>query len=183
MITMYTGLTLNRDIRTGVHDRFRSLPVCRPATLIGPLVADLARYGLTVAVMLALGLVLGFRPEAGARGVVAGTGLLLVFAFGLSWVWTLLGLMMRSENALTGLSMMVLFPLTFVSNVFVPPETLPAWLAAVVAVNPVTVLVSAVRGLFHGHPVGGEIAVVVGISAAFVAVFGPLTMLAYRRKA
>jgi ABC-2 type transport system permease protein len=181
MITMYTGLTLNRDIEKGVHDRFRALPVWRPATLVGPLLADALRYLLAAAVILALGFALGFRPGAGARGVVLAVALLLVFAFSLSWVWTLLGLLMRSENALMGASMMVLFPLTFVSNVFVPPETLPAWLAAFVDVNPVTVLVTALRGLVHGQPVGGEVLTVLLVSALLIAVFGPLTMRRYRQ--
>jgi ABC-2 type transport system permease protein len=181
MITMYTGLTLNRDIEKGVYDRFRSLPVWRPSTLIGPLLADAVRYTLAASIILGLGLALGFRPEAGMSGVVAGVGLLLVFAFSLSWVWTLLGLLMRSENALMGASMMVLFPLTFVSNVFVPPETLPGWLEAFVDVNPITILVTAMRGLMHGHGVGGEIAAVFAISFVLVAVFGPLTMRRYRR--
>jgi ABC-2 type transport system permease protein len=182
MITMYTGLTLNRDIEKGVYDRFRSLPVWRPSTLIGPLLADGLRYTLAASIILALGLVLGFRPQAGFQGVVVAVGLLLVFAFSLSWIWTLLGLVMRSENALMGASMMVLFPLTFVSNVFVPPESLPGWLAAFVDVNPVTILVTAMRGLMHGHEVGGEVTGVLAISAAMVAVFGPLTMRRYRRR-
>jgi ABC-2 type transport system permease protein len=181
MITMYTGLTLNRDIEKGVYDRFRSLPVWRPATLVGPLLADAARYTLAASVILALGLVLGFRPQAGVVGVVGAVALLLVFCFSLSWLWTLLGLVMRSENALMGASMMVLFPLTFVSNVFVPPETLPSWLAAFVDVNPITFLVTAMRGLMHGEPVGAEIVTVLAISAGLVAVFGPLTMKRYQR--
>jgi ABC-2 type transport system permease protein len=183
MITMYTGLTLNRDIQKGVHDRFRSLPIWRPSTLVGPLLADAVRYSLASAVILVLGVILGFRPGAGAMGVATGVAVLLVFAFGLSWIWTMLGIVMRSEQALMGLSMMVLFPLTFISNVFVPPETLPGWLQAFVDVNPITILVTAVRGLMHGQPATGEIALVFAISAGLVAVFGPLTMLVYRRHA
>lgn len=182
-ITMYTGLTLNRDISKGVHDRFRSLPIWRPAMLVGPLLADAVRYTMASAVILVLGLVLGFRPGAGAAGVLPSVGLLLVFAFGLSWIWTLVGLLLRSDNAVFTVSNMVMFPLTFVSNVFVAPDTLPRWLEAFVAVNPVTILVTAIRGLMHGRPVGGEIALVLAISAALVAVFGPLTMHVYRKKA
>lgn len=182
MITMYTGLTLNRDIQRGVHDRFRSLPIWRPATLVGPLLADGVRYSLASAVMLSLGLALGFRPDAGAAGVLTAVGLLLVFAFSLSWVWTSLGLVMRSENALMGVSMMLLFPLTFLSNIFVPPETMPAWLEAFVGVNPITFLVTAARGLMHGEPVSGDVAVVLAVSAGLVAVFGPVTMRLYRRR-
>jgi ABC-2 type transport system permease protein len=182
MITMYTGLTLNRDIEKGVHDRFRSLPIWRPSTLVGPLLADAVRYTLASTVILVLGLVLGFRPQAGAMGVAAGVGVLLVFAFGLSWIWTMLGIVMWSEQALLGLSMMILFPLTFISNVFVPPDTLPPWLEGFVNVNPITIVVSAVRGLMHGQPVTGDVVLVFAISAALMAVFGPLTMLVYRRK-
>ncbi|MBA2317254.1 MAG: ABC transporter permease [Euzebyales bacterium] len=182
-ITMYTGLTLNRDIAKGVHDRFRSLPIWRPSTLVGPLLADGVRYTMASAVILGLGLVLGFRPGAGAAGVAAALGLLLVFSFSLSWIWTLVGLLMRSDNAVFAVSNMVMFPLTFVSNVFVAPDTLPSWLEAFVKVNPITILVSAIRGLMHGQPVGGEIGVVFAISAALVAVFGPLTMRVYRNKA
>ena len=183
MITMYTGLALNRDIQKGVHDRFRSLPIWRPATLVGPLLADVVRYTMACTVMLTLGVALGFRPDAGVVGVAAAVGLLLVFAFAVSWIWTVLGIVMRSENALMGLSMMILFPLTFVSNVFVPPETLPSWLESVVDVNPVTTLVTALRGLIHGTPVSGEVTLVLAISAVLVALFGPLTMYVYRGKA
>ena len=182
MITMYTGLMLNRDIEKGVHDRFRSLPIWRPATLVGPLLADAVRYTMASTVMLVLGLVLGFRPQAGLMGVVGAVALLLVFAFALSWVWTLLGLTMRSENALMGTSMMILFPLTFASNVFVDPTTMPGWLQSFVDVNPVTTLVTAARGLMHGRPVMAEIGTVLVISAVLVLVFGPLTMHRYRRK-
>lgn len=182
MITMYTGLTLNRDIEKGVFDRFRSLPIWRPSTLIGPLLADAVRYTLAATVILLLGLVLGFRPQAGVVGVVQAVVLLLVFAFSLSWVWTLLGLYMRSENALMGTSMMILFPLTFISNVFVDPSTMPGFLQAFVSVNPITFLVSASRSLMHGEPAGGDVLVVLLMSAGFVAVFGPLTMRRYARR-
>ncbi len=181
MITMYTGLTLNRDIEKGIHDRFRSLPIWRPAPLVGALLADAVRYTIAATVILTLGVVLGFRPEAGPVGVVLAVALLLVFCFGLSWIWTLLGLKMRSENALMGVSMMVLFPLTFVSNVFVPPETLPTFLESVVEINPLTLLVTAMRGLIHGAEVSAEIGIVLAVSGGLVALFGPLTLRAYAR--
>ena len=182
MITMYTGLTLNRDIEKGVFDRFRAIPMWRPSTLVGPLLADGVRYSLASTVIIGLGLVLGFRPQAGAAGVLAAVGLLLIFSFSLSWLWTILGIVMRSENALMGMSMMILFPLTFISNVFVDPDTLPTWLEAFVDVNPVTHLVTAMRGLMHGGATGGEIGVVLIMCAVLVAVFGPITMLVYRNK-
>lgn len=180
-ITMYTGLSLNRDIQKGVHNRFRTLPIWQPSALVGPLLADVLRYVLASTVIVTLGLALGFRADAGVGGVIAAIGLLLVFAFGLSWVWTSLGLVMRSETALTNVSMVILFPLTFVSNVFVPPETLPDWLERFVELNPISHLATAARGLMHGTNATTEIVTVLGISAALVAIFGPLTMLLYRR--
>jgi ABC-2 type transport system permease protein len=181
-ISMYTGHTLNRDITAGVHDRFRSLPIWRPATLVGPLIADGARYAMASTMILVLGLILGFRPEGGLVGVLAGVGLMLVFSFSLSWAWLTAGVSMRSPEAVFGLGNMVMFPLTFVSNVFVPVESLPGWLAAFVEVNPISILVVAVRGLMHGTPSSGDIALVLAMSAALVAIFGPLTMWAYRRR-
>ncbi|MPZ53694.1 MAG: ABC transporter permease, partial [Acidimicrobiia bacterium] len=182
MITMYTGLTLNRDIEKGVFDRFKSLPIWRPSTLVGPLLADAVRYTLASTVILVLGVILGFRPRAGFGGVLLAVGLLLVFSFSLSWIWTSLGIVMRSENALMGASMMLLFPLTFISNVFVVPETMPSWLAAFVYVNPVTDLVTAMRGLMHGGVDSGAIVTVFIWSAVLIAIFGPLTMWVYTRK-
>lgn len=179
MITMYTGLTLNIDIEKGVFDRFRSLPVWQPAVLVGALLADGVRYTLASAVMITLGLVLGFRPSAGLVGVVAGVGLLLVFSFSLSWIWTLLGLVLRSEKSVMGVSMMLLFPLTFASNILVDPATMPSWLQTFVDLNPVTHVVTAVRGLMAGSASAGEVGVVLAVSAALVAVFGPLTMYRY----
>jgi ABC-2 type transport system permease protein len=181
-ISMYTGHNLNKDLTGGIHDRFRSLPIWRPAALMGPLVADAVRYALSSFVIIGLGLVLGFRPGAGFSGVLTGLGLLLVFSFSLSWVWTTLGLVMRSENAVFNAGNMIMFPLTFLSNVFVPVDTMPGWLQAFVNVNPISILTTAVRGLFHGTPVGGSIFGILVISTGLVAVFAPLTMHLYRRK-
>lgn len=181
-ITMYTGLTINRDIQKGVHDRFRTLPVWRPSPMVGALLADTLRYTMASSVILVLGLVLGFRPRGGVVGVLSAVALLLVFCFALSWIWTLLGMIMRSENALMGTASMILFPLTFVSNVFVSPQTMPGWLQAFVDVNPITILVSAARGLMHGQPAAGDVMIVLLISAGLTLVFAPLTMFRYGRK-
>jgi ABC-2 type transport system permease protein len=180
--TIYTGVTLNTDIEKGVFDRFRSLPVWQPSRLVGALLGDTARYTIGAAVVLALGLALGFRPDGGVLGVLGGVALLLVFAFSVGWVFTTLGLIMRTPNAVMSASMMVLFPLTFVSNVFVGAETLPSWLESFVNVNPITLVVTAVRGLMHGTATGGDIGVVLVVAVAFTAVFAPLTMRLYRHK-
>jgi ABC-2 type transport system permease protein len=182
MITMNTGITLNTDIQKGVFDRFRSLPVWRPSPLVGALLGDVMRYSIGSAIVITLGLVLGFRPEGGAVGVVLSVALLLVFSFCLSWLWTMLSLILRTPNSVAGVSMMVMFPLTFVSNIFVDPKTMPGWMQAVVEVNPITHLATAVRGLMHGPVPAGEIGWVLVSSVLLVAVFGPITMVLYRNK-
>ena len=181
-ITIYTGVTLNDDIDEGVFDRFRTLAVWQPSVIVGALFGDAVRYTIASTIVIGLGLVLGFRPDGGVVGVLAAVALLLVFAFSLSWIWTALGFVMRSPESLMGVSMMILFPLTFVSNVFVDPETMPGWLEAFVDVNPFTHLVIAMRGLMHGSATMGEIGVVLAMAAALVAVFGPVTMYLFRRE-
>lgn len=182
MITMNTGITLNTDIQKGVFDRFRSLPVWRPSPLVGALLGDVMRYSIGSAIVITLGLVLGFRPEGGAVGVVLSVALLLVFSFCLSWLWTMLSLILRTPNSVAGVSMMVMFPLTFVSNIFVDPKTMPGWMQAVVEVNPISQLATVVRGLMHGSVPAGEIGWVLVSSVLLLAVFGPITMVLYRNK-
>ena len=182
IITMNTGITLNTDIQKGVFDRFRSLPVWRPSPLVGALLGDVMRYSIGSAIVITLGLVLGFRPKGGAVGVVLSVVLLLVFSFCLSWLWTMLSLILRTPNSVAGVSMMVMFPLTFVSNIFVDPKTMPGWMQAVVEVNPITHLAIVVRGLMHGSVPAGEIGWVLVSSVLLVAVFGPITMVLYRNK-
>ncbi len=181
-ITIYTGFTLNGDISKGVFDRFRSLPIWRPAVLVGALLGDAARYTMASTMVIVLGLVLGFRPAGGVVGVLLSVALLLVFSFSLSWIWTALGLILRTPNSVMGVSMMVLFPLTFASNIFVDPQTMPSWLEAIVGANPITHLVTAVRGLMSGTVTPGQIGWVLLISGALIAVFAPLTMYLYRNK-
>lgn len=181
MITMYTGMALNTDITKGVFDRFRSLPIWQPAVLVGALLGDTVRYTLAAMIVIVLGVVLGFRPDGGVLGVLAALGLLLVFCFSLSWLWNLLGLYMRRPEAVMYGSMTLLFPLTFTSNILVDPATMPSWLQAFVGINPITHLVTAVRGLMHGTATTTEVGIVLAISAGLIAVFGPLTMRRYRR--
>jgi ABC-2 type transport system permease protein len=182
LVTMYAGIGLNSDITTGVFDRFRSMSLWRPAPIIGALIGDLGRYLLASALVLVLGLVLGFRPAGGVVGVLVAEALLLVFALSLSWIWTALGLVLRTPSAVMSLGSVVLFPLTLASNVFVNPQTMPSWLQAFVTVNPVTHLVIAARGLMHGTVPTEEIIWVLVASAALTAIFAPLTLSLYRNK-
>ncbi|MDI9897307.1 ABC transporter permease [Rhodococcus sp. IEGM 1381] len=182
MITMYTGVTMNKDIEKGVFDRFRSLPIWRPSPLVGALLGDVVRYTLASVIVLILGLVLGFRPQGGLVGVVASIALLLVFSFCLSWIWTMIAMIVRTEAAVMGVSMFILFPLTFASNIFVDPNTMPGWLRAFVDVNPVSFLVTSLRGLMQGDVDTGQLGVTLVLCAVLLAVFGPITMRLYNRK-
>jgi ABC-2 type transport system permease protein len=179
--TVYSGIALNTDLTKGVVDRFRSLPIWKPSPLVGSLLGDSVRYLVAGTVIVVLGVALGFRPEAGVGGVVAAMALVVVFAFGLSWVFTTMGLLLRSPNAVMNAGFMSIFPLTFLSNVFVEPETLPAALEAFVDVNPISILATASRGLMNGTAEAGDIAVVLATAAALTAVFAPLTTRLYRR--
>jgi ABC-2 type transport system permease protein len=181
MTTMYTGLSVNQDIEKGVFDRFRSIPMWRPAPMVGYLLGDMFRYTAASLVILTLGLILGFRPDGGPVGVIAGIAVLVAFSFAFSWAWTTVGLLVRSEKSVMGVSMMVLFPLTFLSNILVSPDTMPGWLQAFVDVNPITQLVAVVRGLMEGE-MGAELMWVTLWGAGFIVVFGSLTMWLYNRK-
>jgi ABC-2 type transport system permease protein len=182
MITMYTGMTVNNDIDKGVFDRFRSLPVWQPSFIMGALLGDTARYTMAATVIITLGVILGFRPDGGPAGVVLAVALVLVFSFGISWVWTTLGMIMRTPQSLMAASMMVLFPLTFVSNVFVDPATMPSWLEAFVNVNPISQLATASRAFMSGEFNGSAVAWSLVAPAVIIAVFAPITMYLCRNK-
>ena len=181
-ITMYTGQGLNTDIAKGVFDRFRSLPIWRPAVLVGMLLADTVRYLVASVVIVSLGLALGFRPDGGASAwwrpwrccwsspsACRGCGRPSVSR-------------MPTPEAVMQMSMTVLFPITFASNVFVDPDTMPGWVQVFVNHNPITHLTTAARGLMHGSVAAVEVAWVLGWSAALVAVFAPLTMRLYNKE-
>jgi ABC-2 type transport system permease protein len=180
--TVYSGVALNTDLTKGVVDRFRSLPIWRPAPLLGALLGDSVRYVVAGTVILVLGVVLGYRPEGGVVGALLALGLVVVFSFGLSWVYSALGLVLRSPSAVLNGGFMVLFPLTFMSNVFVDPATLPGPLQAFVGINPISVLATASRSLAAGTPDGTAIAVSLAVAAALTAVFLPVTTRLYRSR-
>jgi ABC-2 type transport system permease protein len=180
--TVYSGVALNTDLTKGVVDRFRSLPIWRAAPLLGALLGDAVRYLVAGTVITVLGLVLGFRPAAGLWGVVGALALVIVFAFALSWVFTTLGLLMRSPSAVMNAGFMSIFPLTFLSNVFVEPETLPRALEAFVNANPISILATASRGLMDGNAAAADIGIVLATAAVLTAVFAPLTTYLYRTR-
>jgi ABC-2 type transport system permease protein len=182
LITVSAGLSLNTDRTAGTLDRFRSMPIWQPAVIVGGLLGDAGRYVLATSLVLGLGLAMGYRPGGGAIGVLLAVGMILVFAFSLSWIWTTLALVLRSPQSITVLSFAVQFPLTFASNAFVSPATMPGWLHVFVDANPVSHLVSAERALMNGTAAAGQAGWVLLASAALIAVFAPATMLLYRSR-
>jgi ABC-2 type transport system permease protein len=182
LVTMYAGTGLATDRAKGITDRFRALPIWRLAPVTGALLGDIARYLLAAGLVVMLGVAIGFRPAGGAPGVLAGIGLLLVFALALSFAWATLGLLLRTPQAVMSAATVVLFPLTLASNVFVAPHTMPGWLQAIVAANPVSHLVTAERALLAGHPAAGPTAWVLLASAVLAAVFAPVAARLYGRR-
>ncbi|MDR0848222.1 MAG: ABC transporter permease [Propionibacteriaceae bacterium] len=177
-----TGTKMREDMDKGVFDRFKSLPMARIAPLSGALLADTLRYFIATTLTFATGFVIGYRPESGMRGVVVA-GLLIIFTtWALSWIFALLGVIMPSASSVQGLSMMILMPLTFVSNAIVPVASMPSWLQAFVKVNPITHVVSAMRDLTMNGDWGVDVVWTLVISIIIVVVFAPLTVRAYMRK-
>jgi ABC-2 type transport system permease protein len=182
LMTVNAGTALNAEIAKGIFDRYRTLPYWQPATIVGALVGDFVRYTFAILTSVVLGLVLGFRPAGGVTGVVLALLMLLVIAFSVGWVFTTLGLVVRTADSLLQTGMIVLFPLCFISNIFTFPETMPGWMEAVVDVNPVSHAATAVRGLLHGDATGAQVGWVLVGCAVLTLVFAPLTMRLYRNK-
>ncbi|GAA4219013.1 ABC transporter permease [Actinocatenispora rupis] len=179
---MATGAGLNQDITNGVFDRLRSLPIARSAPLVGRAIGDLVRFGASLVILLGFGMVLGFRIHTGPLSTVAGLALVVLFGVGLSWVSMLIGLLAKSATTVQLFSGVLMFPITFGSNVLVRTETMPGWLQSWAKVNPVSHLSTAVRGLLTGTPVGSSVWWSLAWTVALTVVFAPLAIRAYRRK-
>ena len=177
------GVNLNSDMEKGVFDRFRSLPIMRAAPLIGSVLADIVRYALIVVITLGFGYVLGFRAATSPFEVAAAAALAIGFALCLSWISVWVGMVARTPGAVQGILMLALFPLTFGSVTFVPADTLPGWLQTFTDVNPLTHLIGALRGLITGGPAATDVLWTVGWMGALLAVFVPLALRAYGRRA
>lgn len=181
-ITVYTGVGLNSDISKGIYDRFRSLPIWPSSPIFGALLGDVLRYSIAAVMVIALGYVLGFRPRGGIGGVVLAVLLVQLFAFSLAWLWIIVGMLVKSPESVMTTSFLLLFPLTFASNVFVDPATMPGWLQAFVAINPVTHLADASRGLMHGEPNIGSMLWVLTATGIITALFAPIALKMYHKE-
>jgi len=181
-VTMYVGLGLNTDLTKGVFDRLRSLPIARWAPLAGRITADLVKQAWSIALLLAVGFVLGFRLGTNMAGLLGAVLLLLTFALAFSWVSVLVGVLAKDPEKVQVFGFTALFPLTFVSNVFVQTETMPGWLQPVVRANPVSILSDATRGLLVGGPVAQPVMWSLLWAAGIAAVFAPLAVARFRRR-
>lgn len=180
--SVYSGMGLSTDLGKGLFDRFRSLPIWPLAPFAGLMVGDVLRHLIAGAIILAIGLILGFRPEAGLAGVVAAFALLVVIGFGTGWAFIVLGLLIRTPTTVMTMGFTVLFPLVFASNIMVRPETMPEWLEAFVARNPVTHMTTAMRELFAGTADIGTVALALVLPVAMTLVLAPVVLRLYRRR-
>jgi ABC-2 type transport system permease protein/oleandomycin transport system permease protein len=178
-----TALGLNEDLSKGLIDRFRSLPMARPAVLAGRTLSDIGTNALSISVLTVTGLIIGFSFHASAFEIIGGLGLLLLFGYAFSWVFALLGLLVSSPEAANSLGFIAVFPLTFVSSAFVPVASMPAGLRWFAEENPFTIVVNAMRALWIGAPAGNNVWGAVVWSLVILAVFAPLAVWRYRRAA
>jgi ABC-2 type transport system permease protein len=178
---MATGVQLREDMEKGVFDRFKSLPIARIAPLAGPMVADVVRYLIAASLTFLTGMVMGYRPGGGVPGVLAAIVLAIFTGWAMAWIFTWIGTIARTARSVQGFSMMLLFPLTFLSNAFVPVDTLPEWLQTFVKINPVSHLVSATRDLANTATISAEVGWTLLAGLVVIAIFAPLSVRSYRR--
>ncbi len=178
-----TALGLNEDVHKGLIDRFRSLPMARPAVLAGRTLADVVTNALSMTILLITGIIIGFSFQTSVGEVIAGIGILLLFGYAFSWVFAFLGLLVSSPEAANSVGFIAVFPLTFISSAFVPVDSMPEPLKTFAQVNPFTIVVDAMRALWVGAPAGNNVWGAVVWSLVIIAVFAPLAVARYRRAA
>jgi ABC-2 type transport system permease protein/oleandomycin transport system permease protein len=178
-----TAIGLNEDLHKGLIDRFRSLPMARPAVLAGRTLADVVTNALSAAILVVTGLIVGFEFHTNVSEALLGAVLLLVFGYAFSWVFAFIGMLVRSTEAANSVGFIAVFPLTFISSAFVPVASMPEPLRAFAEVNPITIVVDAIRALWLGAPAGDSVWKAFVWSFAIVAVFAPLAVARYRRAA
>jgi ABC transporter DrrB family efflux protein len=176
-----TALGLADDLKKGLMDRFRSLPMSRSAVLTGRTLADISTNVIQLVVMLAVGFAVGFRFATSPGEIVGGIALLLLIGYASSWIFAFIGLISSSPEAANAIGFTILFPVTFVSSAFVPVESMPSWLQPIAEHNPFTTMVDATRALFVGTPAGNDIWLAVVWSIGIAVVFGALAVWRYRR--
>ena len=177
-----TGVQLREDMDKGVFDRFKVLPIARIAPLAGPMVADMLRYAIASTLTFGTGIVLGYRPGGGVPGVLAAILLAIIAGWSMAWIFTWFGTVGRSAQGVQAISLMVMFPLTFLSNAFVPTDTMPPYLQAFANANPVSHIISAIRDLANDGAYTSEVGWSLLACAIVVAIFAPLSVRSFKRK-
>ncbi|MEV0356703.1 ABC transporter permease [Nocardia sp. NPDC050697] len=183
LTSVVTGTQLREDMDKGVFDRFKSLPIARIAALAGALIADMFRYTLATVLTVVVGLAIGYRPAGGVVGVVAAGVVIVLCSFAVSWIWALVGVTGRSAAGVQGISMMVMFPLTFMSGAFALTSTMPGWMQAINHANPVYYMVNACRDLMNGNGFGSSTVYSLLGAVVVIVIFAPLAVRAYMRRA
>ena len=176
-----TAIGLSDDLRKGLIDRFRSLPMSRAAVLAGRTLADVATNVVQLTLLLVVGLIIGFSFHTSAPLVIGGILLMLLFGYAFSWVFAFVALHSSSSESAQALGFIVIFPITFASSAFVPTGSMPSWLKAFAENNPFTTVVDALRHLWVGTPAGNDVWGAVAWSVGLVAVFSVLSVRGYRR--
>jgi ABC-2 type transport system permease protein len=179
--SVYSGMGLSTDLGKGLFDRFRSLPIWPLSPFAGLMVGDILRHLIAASIILAIGLILGYRPQQGVAGVIAAFAMLVAIGFGMGWVFIVLGLLIRTPTAVMTLGFTFLFPVIFASNIMVDPGTMPDWLRAFVEVNPVSLMTTALRGLMDGGATFGQIMLALIAPVALTAILAPTTLRLYLR--
>ena len=171
----FTGIGIAEDMQKGFIDRLRSLPMYPSAVLVGRTTSDLVRNTFTFAIMMIVGLIVGFRLEGGLANAVLATVLLLAFAFAFSWIQALIGLSVKSVEAANSAGFIWMFPMTFISSAFVDPSTMPGWLQPIADHNPFTKVTNAVRALYNGLDPGADLWISIAWAAGITVVFATLS--------
>lgn len=181
-MTVYSGTAICHDISKGVYNRFRTLPFWQPSTVLGPLFTDGLRYTSALLVALGVGFLMGFRPDGGVAGAASGILFTMLFAFSISWVFTLIGVLAKTPETVSGTSMIFIYPLLFASNILVDSSTMPRWIQILVDLNPISIATSTVRGLMMGTADAPLLIKGMGVCVVILAIFVPLTMVLYLNK-
>jgi len=181
--SVVTGIQLREDMDKGVFDRFKSLPIARIAPLAGALLADTIRYTIATVLTFVMGYIMGYRPEGGLGYVVIAAVFVIVCSWAISWIFAFFGVIARTASSVQGIAMLLLFPLTFLSNAFVPVKTMPDWLQWFAKINPISHIITAVRDLINDGTIGSDFAVSLIGAASIVAIFAPITVRVYMRRA
>jgi ABC-2 type transport system permease protein len=179
---VYSGMGLCTDLSKGLFDRFRSLPIWPLAPFAGLMVGDILRHMIAATIILTIGLILGYRPEAGLPGVLGAFAMLIAIGFGMGWIFIVLGLVLRTPMTVMTIGFSFLFPVVFASNIMVEPATMPGWLRAFVDVNPVSLMTTALRGLMSGSTTAADIGLALIAPVVLTLVLAPTTLWLYMRR-